>query len=346
LIDVYRSKESKKINWWDYSTYLLFFPKLVVGPIARFVPVERQLNRPEFSWLRVAEGSRRFIKGFAKKVIIADQLAVLVNAGFGLDKPAYPTSIAWLVVIAFFIQIYYDFSGYVDMALGLGHIVGIDLPENFNLPYLSKSLSEFWRRWHMTLTAWFRDYVFYPLEYKRRKTKFLRVETDTLLIFLLTGLWHGLTLNYIVWGLLQGAIIVFENSRFGAWIKKLPAFLQHAYLISVVMGSWIIFRSPSMDFAAKLVYRMFVIEQNVVMYPYSTSQPIPLINNSLLVVMALGVVGLLLPLVRLPQLPWAAKMKQSAYAPIFSNAGYLLLLILTIASYVSQSYIPSLYGKF
>lgn len=345
LIDSYRKPEKKPNNFLDYFVYLLFFPKIVVGPIEKFTHFENQLSSMNWSWARFAAGSRRFIRGFAKKAIIADQLAVIVNVGFGLEKPAYPTSIAWIVLIAFFLQIYYDFSGYIDMGLGIAQIIGIDLPENFNSPYLSKSLSEFWRRWHMTLTAWFREYVFYPLEYRRRRAKFLRVETDTLIVFVLTGLWHGIMLNYLLWGLLQGVVIVFENSRAGSWIKRLPAFMQHIYLIGVVLVSWVIFRAPSIEFALRFFNKLFVFDQQTPLYPFSLSQPLPIINNSVILIMILGLIGLL-PLSRIFELPAMMKIRQSAFANMTAGLGYFVILIVSIAFVISQNYVPSIYGQF
>lgn len=345
LIDTYRKPETTPRKFEDYLLYILFFPKVVVGPIVKFTKFDTQVSSINFSWERVADGSKRFIRGFAKKVIIADNLALVVNAGFGLDKPAYPGSIAWLVIIAYFLQIYYDFSGYIDMGLGIAYIVGIDLPENFNSPYLSKNLTEFWRRWHMTLTAWFREYVFYPLEYKRRRVNFFRTETHTILVFLLTGLWHGITVNFIVWGLAQGLIIVFENSRVGRSIKRLPRLIQHSYLIGIVMSSWVIFRSPSIEFSLRFFQRLIMIGQSVTVYPFSLSQPLPIINNSTVLIMIIGIIGLL-PISNYYKIPALMKIKSSPLANITSGVGYIIILIISIAFVVSQNFIPSIYGQF
>jgi len=213
LIDSYHSSKLQPKKLADYASYIFFFPKVVAGPITKYSLFADQFSNLDFSWPRFAEGAMRFIKGFAKKVIIADQVAVVVNAAFGLEKPAFSSSIAWFVLIAYFVQIYYDFSGYIDMGLGIAHMIGFDLPENFSSPYLSKSIAEFWRRWHMTLQTWFRDYVFYPIERVRRKEKIFRTESNILFVFVLTGLWHGFTLNFIIWGILQSVLIILENSR-------------------------------------------------------------------------------------------------------------------------------------
>jgi len=345
LIDAHKSQESQPKNFLVYLQYLLFFPKVVVGPIMKFRAFESQLNQLPFSWARFAEGSKRFITGLAKKVIIADQLAVIVNAGFGLDKPAFPTSIAWIILIAFYIQIYYDFSGYVDMGIGIAHMIGFDLPENFNLPYLSKNLSDFWRRWHMTLAGWFREYVFYPLEFERRKSRYRWIKINVVVVFLLTGLWHGLTLNYLVWGLVQGVVIAYENSRWGAWIKRLPEFGQHFYFLGIVLFSWVIFRSPTIGFALRFFKRLIVFDQNVQMLPYSVSQPLPIINNTIILIMVIGILGLI-PFSKMIENSWIMRNKVSTPGKLVMNVGMIILLLLSIALSVSQNFVPSIYGKF
>ncbi len=294
-------------------------------------------------------GTKRFIVGLAKKVIIADQLAVIVNAGFGLEKPAFPTSIAWLLIIAFLIQIYYDFSGYIDMGIGLARIVGLKIPENFNSPYSSLSLSDFWRRWHMTLTSWFRDYLFYPLEFRRRKTKRFRTESNTILVFVLTGLWHGLTLNYFLWGLLQGVIISFENSRYGKWIKRIPTVFQRVYFFAVILVSWAVFRSESIGYTLRFFKRLVIIDQSVQLYPFAISQPLPIINNSIFLVLAIGIVGLF-PLRRVwegLQATIAKRFTRINFAiSILKNLVYILILVLSVAVLITHNFVPSVYGNF
>lgn len=345
LIDSYNSKEIAPKNLFTYFEYLVFFPKVVVGPIMRFSAFEAQSKRLSLSWERFAKGSKRFIIGISKKVAIADQLAVIVNAGFALEKPAFPTSIAWTLIIAFALQIYYDFSGYIDMGIGIAQIIGFDLPENFNFPYLSKSVTDFWRRWHITLATWFRNYVFYPLEFKRRKSTFLRIETNTIIVFLLTGLWHGVTLNFILWGLVQGFALVFENSRFGQWIKKLPEFAQHIYFVGLVLFGWVFFRSPTIEYALRFFKRLIVVDQTVQMYPYSVSEPLPIINNSIYLIMVVGIIGLF-PFTKVMRSPILSRISNSGIGKFATDIGFIALLILTIAIGVSQNFVPSIYGKF
>lgn len=345
LIDSYHSPKLQPKKLADYASYIFFFPKVAAGPITKYSQFADQFSNLNISSPRFAEGAMRFIKGFAKKVIIADQVAVVVNAAFGLEKPAFSSSIAWFVLIAYFVQIYYDFSGYIDMGLGIAHMIGFDLPENFNSPYLSKSIAEFWRRWHMTLQTWFRDYVFYPIERARRKVKIFRTESNILFVFVLTGLWHGFTLNFLIWGILQSVLIILENSRLGKWMKRLPGIVQHVYLWAAVLFSWVIFRSPTIGYALRFFKRLIIIDQSVQLYSYSILQPLPLINNSVILAVIIGLIGIF-PIQKI-----CLKLCSSIHLPpsilvLGKGVLYLILLVISIALLTNQEFIPSIYGQF
>ena len=195
-----------------FSFYLLLFPKIPVGPITRYSQLQDQIRNIHVEPQDVADGLRRFIAGFAKKTFIADTLARVVTPVFKLSSPTISPAIAWLVIVAFSLQLYFDFSGYTDMAIGIGRMMGFRFIENFNFPYLSKSIGEFWRRWHISLSNWFRDLIFYPLE--RRRIKWIGQPVNILIVFVLTGLWHGLTKNFILWGI-HGLVLVFKINLFG-----------------------------------------------------------------------------------------------------------------------------------
>lgn len=242
ILDVYNNIEKPERNLISFSAYMTMFPKLLQGPITRFKQVKSDLHQPHFLPEEMLQGVRRFIAGLAKKVILADSLGVATAKIFESDISAIGADLAWFGIIAYTLQIYLDFSGYTDMAIGLGKIFGFNLPENFNLPYISKSISEFWRRWHMTLTAWFRTYLFIPLEFARKKSKFLRQQTNLLIVFLLTGLWHGASWNFVIWGIYFGLILSFEASVLGKLLKKVPVIIQHIYTLALVMIGWIFFR--------------------------------------------------------------------------------------------------------
>ena len=207
--------------------------------------------------ISIATGTRRFVAGLAKKVLVADYLGVVSSKVFSLNPNSLNPKIAWYGLIAFSLQIFLDFSAYTDMAIGLGRILGFDLPENFNFPYISKSITEFWRRWHMTLTDWFRSYLFIPLEISRRKVKLFRLETNLILVFLATGLWHGLGPNFILWGLYFGIIIALESNFLGKWLKKINPFFQHAITLLLVTFGWVFFRIEKISFWAPFFRSLF-----------------------------------------------------------------------------------------
>ena len=242
IIDIYQDVEKAEKNILRFSSYLIMFPKLLQGPITRFKELKNELLNPQFISEDVMQGVRRFIIGLTKKVILADSLSIAANKVFDADLTHIGASVAWYGLIAYTLEIYFDFSGYTDMAIGLGRIFGFKLPENFNFPYISRSITDFWRRWHLSLTSWFRNYLFIPLEFARKKEKHLRQQSNILIVFLLTGLWHGASLNFVLWGGYFGLILAIEASGFGKILKKVPKFIQHFYALILIMIGWIFFR--------------------------------------------------------------------------------------------------------
>ena len=210
VIDVYRENVPAQKSIIDLALYISLFPQLIAGPIVRYVDVEAQIKHRECSWAKAYDGATRFMIGFAKKVLIADQLAVLVDLVFDRAGVGYH-SIAghWIGAVAYALQIYYDFSGYSDMAIGLGKLFGFDFLENFNYPYISRSIQEFWRRWHISLSTWFRDYLYIPLGGSRKGT--VRTYINLIIVFLATGIWHGASFNFVVWGLYYAVFLVLEG---------------------------------------------------------------------------------------------------------------------------------------
>jgi alginate O-acetyltransferase complex protein AlgI len=219
LVDVWRGNAPVEKNFVAFSAYLLFFPKLISGPITRYKPFALQMEQLNPSAEDVAAGMRRLLAGFVKRALIANQLALMANAVFNLPTANVEPKFAWLALIAYTLQIFFDFSGYTDMAIGLAMMIGFRLPENFDFPYIAQSVSDFWRRWHITLSTWFREYVFYPLE--RKRFKWAGQQINILIVFLLTGLWHGFKPTFIVWGLLHGVAlavgILFSLPVSSAW---------------------------------------------------------------------------------------------------------------------------------
>lgn len=349
LIDVRNDMVDSEKNFLHFSLYVLLFPKIVTGPIARYRTLAAELSDRPVSSLEIAAGIRRFILGLAKKVLIADQIARVVNPAFALPEPAFSTGIAWLVVVGYALQLYFDFSGYIDMAIGLGQMFGFHLPENFNYPYISKSISEFWRRWHITLSSWFRDYVFYPLEFTRRRDDRFRQQLHVITVFLLTGLWHGLTLNFAVWGLIHGAAISIETQGLGRWLKKAWAPLQHLYALAVILLAWVFFRSPNLTYAFQLLGRMVGSTRGMVPVPFSQSMPLPLVENSVWAALAAGVL-LSMPVFPALQRGWQRFNERHPRWQWPARAGVDLLLLgllfLSFASVVGNIYVASIYGNF
>jgi len=242
ILDVSAQVEKPERNLLYLASYLVMFPKLVQGPITRYKALREDISNPKVSMTDLAEGARRFIIGLGKKVILADSLRVAADSVFEADFSLMGAGVAWFGLLAYTLQIYFDFAGYTDMAIGVGRFLGFKLPENFNFPYISRSISEFWRRWHMTLTSWFRTYVFIPLEFARKKEKVLRQQSNLLIVFLLTGLWHGATWNFLLWGIYFGLVLAIEASGLAKVLKKLPKALQHIYTLLLVMLGWVFFR--------------------------------------------------------------------------------------------------------
>lgn len=250
-IDVYRGAARAQRNLATFATFVCLFPQLVAGPIVRYTDVSAALAKRTHTVSGVSTGVRRFVLGLSKKVILANLMGELCASAAAQDSVLF----CWLYAVAYCFQIYFDFSGYSDMAIGLGGIFGFTFPENFNYPFISRSITEFWRRWHMTLGSWFRDYVYIPLGGNRvSRLKWLR---NLLVVWFLTGLWHGAAWNFVVWGLFFGVLLVLEKLWIGRLLERLPRFFSHLYLILLVLISFVIFAAPSLPAALSTLSGMF-----------------------------------------------------------------------------------------
>lgn len=241
VIDVYRKKVKLQKNFLTLLLYVSLFPQLVAGPIVRYETIEKELKTRKTTFKDVEYGIRRFILGLAKKVIIANQMGLLADTIFGLNELSTPVAI--LGGLAYMFQIYFDFSAYSDMAIGLGRIFGFKFLENFNFPYISKSITEFWRRWHISLSTWFKDYIYIPLGGNRNGIK--RQIINMLIVWLLTGFWHGAEWNFILWGLYYFIFLVLEKFILKKPLEKAPNILKHIYALVIIYFGWIIFRCDS-----------------------------------------------------------------------------------------------------
>lgn len=247
IVDVYRRDAEVQENVLNLALYISLFPQLIAGPIVRYGFIAGELDNRSVRLDDVATGVRRFTVGLAKKVLIANTVGKAADEIFSYQAHQLDPVLAWLGVLCYGLQIYFDFSGYSDMAIGLGRMFGFHFPENFRTPYASRSLREFWRRWHITLSTWFRDYLYIPLGGNRVRA--LRVRLNLLMVFFLTGLWHGASWNFVIWGLFHGAFLALERTRFGSFLQRLPAALQHTYLVVVVGVAWVFFRAVDLDHA-------------------------------------------------------------------------------------------------
>ena len=241
IIDVYRGEAKVQKNILKLAMYISLFPQLIAGPIVRYTTIEEQIEKREYSFEKFANGVRRFIIGLGKKVLIANVLGELNSAFLGSNDAT--VLFYWLYAISGMLQIYFDFSGYSDMAIGLGKMFGFDFLENFNYPYVATSITDFWRRWHISLSSWFRDYIYIPLGGNRvSKIKWLR---NIMVVWLLTGLWHGAAWNFIIWGLYFGILLIVEKIFLSKYLEKLPKVLKHIYTLIIVMISFVIFNGES-----------------------------------------------------------------------------------------------------
>ena len=280
-IDVYRGKIEPQKNIISFALYVSLFPQLIAGPIVRYERIEQELLHRKFQLNQFADGARIFVIGLGKKVFIANSMGQLFSSVESQSLSEVAVLSAWLGIIAFAFQIYFDFSGYSDMAIGLGKMFGFSFPKNFNYPYIARSATEFWRRWHMTLGAWFRDYVYIPLG-GNRKGKFV-LYRNLFIVWGLTGLWHGASWNFVVWGLYFGVLLGIERAFLLRWLQKLPAFIQHLYLLIAVLFSWVLFVFEDIQEGVHYAKVMLGIESNPWM---DTEFLYQLTTNGVLVVIA------------------------------------------------------------
>ncbi|WP_352420576.1 MBOAT family protein [Proteiniborus sp.] len=257
VIDIYRGHGKLQKNPLNVALYISLFPQLIAGPIVRYETVAEQINNRHESLEGFSYGIERFIIGLSKKILIANSVGLIADEVFGTQISDLSVILAWIGILAYTAQIYFDFSGYSDMAIGLGRMFGFEFLENFNYPYISKSITEFWRRWHISLSSWFRDYVYIPLGGNRVSNyKFFR---NILVVWFLTGLWHGAAWNFIAWGLYYGLLLIIEKVFIGKYIQKIWRPFQHIYTMFFVMLGWLLFRSETLSYAIQYFYVMIGI---------------------------------------------------------------------------------------
>ncbi|MBQ4177979.1 MAG: MBOAT family protein [Lachnospiraceae bacterium] len=338
IIDVYRGNASVQRNIISYGAYVTMFPQLIAGPIVQYKTIDRQLRTRRESQEEFAIGVNRFMIGLGKKVLLANNAGLLWDAVRVMDTASLPVLTAWIGLAAYTFQIYFDFSGYSDMAIGLGHMFGFRFLENFNHPYLSRSATEFWRRWHISLGTWFREYVYIPLGGNR--VGFAGLIRNTMVVWLLTGIWHGADWNFMIWGVYYGIILLLEKLVYGERLEKLPSWIRHVYTMFLVMIGWYIFSFNEISgglgyFAALFGGGGRFLDRGSVYQLYS--------NAVLLIALILGST-------HLPHLAASKLLKRAensvGVTVALRGAFTVAVFILSTAYLVSASYNPFLYFRF
>ena len=329
-IDVYRGNVPAQRNLITFGAYVTLFPQLIAGPIVRYVDVARELESRNHSWEGISLGVRRFLIGLGKKILIADQFALLIQTFRQAQEPS--VLFYWMYAIGFMLNIYFDFSGYSDMAIGLGRIFGFHFVENFNYPYISSSVTEFWRRWHMSLGSWFRDYVYIPMGGNRVSK--LRWTVNIFTVWMLTGLWHGAAWNFVLWGLMFGLLLMLEKIL--PFLQKLPAALRHIYVLLAVCISFVLFNAESIAQAGNDLTAMFGFAG----LPVITGETLYYLR-SFVVLFALGILGAT-PIVK----KTADRMLTTRASSVLEPLGLAILLLLCTGYLVDGSFSPFLYFRF
>nr|WP_309098531.1 MBOAT family protein [Fredinandcohnia onubensis] len=336
VIDVYRKDSHVQKNPFDLALYISLFPQLVAGPIVRYNDIANQIKDRIINSQKFSEGIRRFIIGLAKKVLIANQTGFIADQIFSMNPEEISTSLAWIGIISYTLQIYFDFSGYSDMAIGLGKMFGFEFLENFNYPYISRSITEFWRRWHISLSTWFRDYVYIPLGGNRVTT--LKHYRNIFLVWALTGLWHGASWTFVAWGLYYGILLTIEKLGLGKLLKRTWAPIQHLYVLVIVMIGWVFFRADNFSYSLNYIKTLFGIHgQGLVdrqalyyihdyglLYSIAILCSTPIINKLIL----------------------AMEKSTNRIIHLLIRILYIVLLILTIIYLVNSTYNPFIYFRF
>lgn len=337
LIDVYKGDVKAQHNILLLGTYVALFPQLVAGPIVRYETIEQELRKRQTSLDDFANGFRRFIIGLGKKVILSNNMAILADCIFDHSPLNSGTLLIWLGAVAYTFQIYFDFSGYSDMAIGLGQLFGFHFLENFKYPLIAKSVTDFWHRWHISLSSWFKDYIYIPLGGNRcSKLKWLR---NIFIVWLLTGLWHGANWNYILWGLYFGLLLLFEKLFLLQWTKKLPDLLRWLLVMFFIVISWVIFRVEDLDALFSFLKRMFVyVPSNFQTYLYEQPDII--------------YACCYLPVAFFASLPAFNKLYKRYFKQSQKLSGFLydvsciLILVICIILLMSDAYNPFIYYRF
>ena len=342
LVDVYRSDARPAQHLLDFAAFIALFPQLIAGPILRYKDLEAQFDSRQHSLSQFSDGLSRFLIGLGKKVLLADSIAPLVDVGFGASDPS--AMLAWLAAIAFMLQLYFDFSGYSDMAIGLGRMMGFNFPENFRFPYLSRSITEFWRRWHISLSAWLRDYLYIPLGGNRGSLG--KTYANLMLVMVLGGLWHGASWTFVLWGIWHGGLLATERATGWAKLARNLPWSRSVTLLSVLVG-WVMFRAESVG-EAMLIYQGML---GVNGWEFAPSELGQVTRESLLITVIAALVVSIEPFAtrkrpaQRPR-PYRGRSPLQNSLAIWTTPGVLLIGAFAVLKLAEQSFSPFLYFQF
>ena len=337
IVDIYREKAEPQKNILYFALYISMFPQLIAGPIVRYVDVEAQLRHRQLSVRRLGQGSMFFIIGLAKKVIIANTAGAVFEQISQMPAASLSVLTAWVGAFSYAFQIYFDFSGYSDMAIGLGKMFGFEFKKNFDYPYVSKSITEFWRRWHISLSTWFREYVYIPLGGNRCSVS--RNIFNLMVVWTLTGMWHGAAWNFIAWGVYYGVILVLEKYVWGEPLDRLPSAVRHIYTVVLVLVGWVFFFSPSLGYALRYLGAMVgagagVVDANGAFFLFT--------HWLLYVVAVLGSSAMGMRLINMVIRMVRNRKAKTAVAAVI----YMGIFVISIAFLVTDTFNPFLYFRF
>lgn len=339
VVDVYRKEVPVQRNIINLGMYIFLFPQLIAGPIVRYADVRKEIENPSLSAENFRAGFLRFVLGLSKKVLISNSLASIADQAFAAVQEIGIVD-AWVGIIAYALHIYFDFSAYSDMAIGLGRCMGFTFQENFNYPYISTSIKEFWRRWHISLSTWFRDYVYIPLGGNRRGS--FKTYRNLMIVFLLTGVWHGAEWTYILWGVFHGVFLLIERMGFGKWLERRNVIVRWMYTMLVVLLGWVFFRAESLASALAYIAKMFDVRNanGITLLTLTHMQQFS---------MVFGVIfsAPLLRWLKEKSEKWFAKGKLCApLLMVVQDAAMLFLLVLSLSFLAGTGYNPFIYFKF
>lgn len=341
VIDVHRGQTAANRSFIDYATYVALFPQLIAGPIVRYVDVRRQLAERHASLERAVTGASRFVIGLFKKTVVANSCAAVADPIFSAPVHELSTPLLWAGALAYSLQLYLDFSAYSDMAIGLGRILGFEFLENFNHPYAARGIKDFWRRWHISLSTWFRDYLYIPLGGNRASPA--RIVANLFIVFFATGLWHGASWSFVAWGLYHGCFLVLERGRFGDRIARASSPLVRLYTLLVVIVGWVLFRADDLSHAMAYLSGMAIPRLG----DAATSSQLSwfLFDAHAITMLLLGVV-LCMPLAQGLRSRLSPDASARASGQALRYSGLVLLLLLSLSYIAAGTYNPFIYFRF